>query len=456
MSAIVCANIWAQQAVDIHCHNILPKFIEVLNSHDAALDETFPLPDWTVENHIAFMDSAGIECSILSMPAPQPYFGDIDECRSIIRRYNEQCAALKNQHPDRFRFCAALPLPDVDAAIDEAVYALDTLGADGVKLATNSRGQYLGDAELDRLMEVLNERRAVVIVHPHKPMPVNDNLIAAAPLAVYEYPAETTRAFVNMMSRNVLSRYSDIRLVIPHCGSFIPLALPRMKAVHPAMLAKGLMKPIDWDGNMANVYYDLAGNATPEVIHNLLTITMPDHILYGSDYPYQPADVLCENKRKLLNEILTDKTLAPFADDIFHNNAVRLFNHEMDVNISSVGKRPEMCGKLPMQPDGIVRLSKIEVYPEYLDAYMDFATEVGEVSLLTEAGVLTMYAVQEKEKPCKVTILETYASRDAYESHIASEHFQKYKNGTLHMVKSLTLSDQIPLNPNNIINNFIK
>ena len=119
-------------------------------------------------------------------------------------------------------------------------------------------------------------------------------------------------------------------------------------------------------------------------------------------------------------------------------------------------KEPSMCAKEPMTADGIVRLSKIEVYPQYLDEYMKYATEVGEISLRTEPGVLTMYAVGEKENPCKITILETYASKAAYEKHIASEHFQKYKQGTLHMVKSLVLSDQTPLNPANQINNFIQ
>ena len=115
-----------------------------------------------------------------------------------------------------------------------------------------------------------------------------------------------------------------------------------------------------------------------------------------------------------------------------------------------------MCLKLPMSADGIVRLSKIEVYPEYLEEYVEYAVEVGEVSLRTEPGVLTMYAVGEKENPCLITILETYASKEAYESHIASAHFRKYKQGTLHMVKTLILSDQIPLNPANKINNFIE
>lgn len=118
--------------------------------------------------------------------------------------------------------------------------------------------------------------------------------------------------------------------------------------------------------------------------------------------------------------------------------------------------KPGMCVKEPMTTDGIVRLSKIEVYPQYLDKYINYATEVGEISLRSEPGVLTMYAIGEKENPCNITILETYASHAAYEKHIASEHFQRYKLETLHMVKSLILSDQTPLNPANKLNNFIQ
>ena len=119
----------------------------------------------------------------------------------------------------------------------------------------------------------------------------------------------------------------------------------------------------------------------------------------------------------------------------------------------NLDKQPGMCAKEPMTADGIVRLSKIEVYPQFLDEYMKYATEVGGVSLRTEPGVLTMYAVHEKENPCRITIL---ASREAYESHIASPHFQKYKRETLHMVKALVLSDQTPLDSSNRINNFIR
>lgn len=325
---IALGTLCSQDRVDMHCHNVLPEFRTLLERHGAALEETFPLPDWNVEAHLKFMDEAGIGVSVLSMPAPQPWFGDLEECCLAIRSYNEYCARLKADYPGRFRFCASLPLPDVAAAVKEAIYALDTLGADGIKLATNSRGQYVGDAELDTLMQVLNERKAVVILHPHKPSPVHEGIIATAPLAVYEYPAETTRAVVNMISRNVPARYPEVKIVVPHCGSFLPLAIPRMKAVHPAMMSKGYMQEIDWEGNLSHFYYDLAGAATPEVVHTLLMITTPDHLLYGSDYPYQPANVLKGGLERLRSWIEKDKILSGALQGILGGNAHRLFNND--------------------------------------------------------------------------------------------------------------------------------
>ena len=313
------------QTVDVHTHIIIPEYIEVLKAHGAELEDTFPLPAWNAERHIAFMDSAGIRTAVLTMPAPQPYYGDAEESAECIRRVNEASAKVKQQYPGRFKFCASLPLPDVDAAIREAVYALDTLGADGVKLATNSRGQYLGDEELDPLMEVLNERNAVIIIHPHRPTPYPEKIIATTPLAMYEYPAETTRAVVNMLARNVLVRYPNLKVVLPHCGSFLPLALPRMKSILPAIVAQGYMQPIDWEGNLSRLYFDLAGSPTLEVLRSLLTITSPDHILYGSDYPYLPDAVLKSNLQRLKQTLDVDEELAGYEEMFLWENAERLF-----------------------------------------------------------------------------------------------------------------------------------
>ena len=202
--------------IDVHCHMISNAYREAVAAHGMEMDEGFPIPAWNVEAHLKFMEEAGIQTAVLTMPAPQAYFGDGAESAAICRKYNEEAAALKALHPGKFLFCAALPLPDVPRAIEEARYALEVLGADGVKLATNCYGQYLGDPELEPLMAYLNSRKAVIITHPHKPSAVNDKLIAAVPLASYEYLAETTRAILNMVANDVLVRYPDLKVVVPH------------------------------------------------------------------------------------------------------------------------------------------------------------------------------------------------------------------------------------------------
>ena len=266
----------AQGVIDVHSHTITPEFVSALESEGRLLDEGFPLPKWDADAQLKWMDEAGIQTSVLTLAAPQP------TSAKVVRATNEAAAKLKYEHPDRFMFCAALPLPDVDAAIEEARYALDTLKADGIKLATNVNGQYLGAPELDTLFSFLNERKAVIILHPHRPEPVNRQVMQQTPLAMQEYLSETTRTVANMISRNVLARYPNVKVIVPHCGAYLPLMVPRMKSLTPVMQANKLMGEIDWEKNLAALYYDLAGAHSPEVIRMLLIITTPDHMLYTS------------------------------------------------------------------------------------------------------------------------------------------------------------------------------
>ena len=95
----------------------------------------------------------------------------------------------------------------------------------------------------------------------------------------------------------------------------------------------------------------------------------------------------------------------------------------------------------------IVRLSIVTVDPNRLEEYMKFAAECGKTSMREEPGVLMMYSMQDKLQPNRISILEIYADRAAYERHIKTAHFQKYKQGTLSMVQKLELLDQIALIP---------
>ena len=425
--SLMSISIIGSAQIDVHCHMISNAYLEAVKAHGMEMDEGFPIPGWNADAHLQFMDEAGIRTSVLTMPAPQPYFGDGAESAAICRKYNEEAAALKALHPGRFLFCAALPLPDVERALEEAKYALEVLGADGVKLASNSYGQYLGDPELEPLMAYLNSRKAVIITHPHKPSAANDKLIAAIPLASYEYLAETTRAILNMVAHDVLVRYPELKVVVPHCGSFLPNALPRFKGLLPVMINQGYMQPVDVDANISRLYFDLAGAATDDVIESLLTITEPSHILYGSDYPYVAAPALVGAK-KSLEARLASHGLDP--EDVLSRNAARLFG--ADIPVREYGDR-------------IVRLAEIEVYPDKLDEYLAFAKEVGTVSMSVEPGVIGLFSMQDKANPCKVYILEVYADNEAYQAHLKTAHFKKYKEGTAQMVKSLKLIDTNPM-----------
>lgn len=93
----------------------------------------------------------------------------------------------------------------------------------------------------------------------------------------------------------------------------------------------------------------------------------------------------------------------------------------------------------------MVRLAKLVIDEPQLAAYRSLLVEEIEASMRLEPGVRTLYAVSEKNRPTHITILEIYADKAAYEKHIRTPHFLKYKTGTAHMVKSLELIETVPL-----------
>ena len=95
----------------------------------------------------------------------------------------------------------------------------------------------------------------------------------------------------------------------------------------------------------------------------------------------------------------------------------------------------------------MVRLAKLVIDSAQLESYKAMLKEEIETSVRVEPGVLTLYAVSEKDRPTHITILEIYADTTAYKSHLQTPHFIKYKNATKDMVKSLELVETVPLVP---------
>ena len=102
-----------------------------------------------------------------------------------------------------------------------------------------------------------------------------------------------------------------------------------------------------------------------------------------------------------------------------------------------------MNGNAPL----LVRIAEIEVYPDWLDAYLDSARTVGAESVAKENGVVCIFPMQAAEDPCIIRIVVIYRGEEGYRSHLATPHFRTYKEGTPHMIKSLRLVTMNPLDP---------
>ncbi len=98
-----------------------------------------------------------------------------------------------------------------------------------------------------------------------------------------------------------------------------------------------------------------------------------------------------------------------------------------------------------MREKPIVRMAELEIDPRRIETYRALLIEEIEASVALEDGVLSLNAISIKDHPNKIRILEVYADRDAYEAHLQTPHFLKYKKETSGMVTSLTLIDVEPI-----------
>ena len=116
----------------------------------------------------------------------------------------------------------------------------------------------------------------------------------------------------------------------------------------------------------------------------------------------------------------------------------------------------DMKQKVLNSDEMMIRMSEIGVDSVYLNEYLRILKEESEASVRLEPGVISIYPMFQKENPTEIRILEIYANKKAYESHLQTPHFKTYKTSTLNMVKSLKLIDMEPIDKNSMPNIFKK
>ena len=114
------------------------------------------------------------------------------------------------------------------------------------------------------------------------------------------------------------------------------------------------------------------------------------------------------------------------------------------------------CGVFAQKTNMMIRIAEIEIDSNYLLEYKAILKEESSASVKLEPGVISIYPMYQKDHPTQVRILEIYASREAYESHLKTPHFQKYKTTTIKMVKSLKLIDMEAIDAESMPSLFLK
>ena len=293
------------------------------------------------------MDRNNIEKSYVSCSSPGTFLypEDLAAGISLTQQFNNFTAALKKQYPDRFGFFASLPLPSITDALDEIDRAL-SLGADGFVFMSNYYGLYHGDPKLRPVYEKLNERGAVIFIHPTNPCPRNAPDISGTPRLDYvaplmnvfqaptlEFIFDTTRTVADLILSGTAAAHTNLKWIVPHCGAALPPVLDRFLRISSILGAKAGSDRESVPYNLTTAvtlmnqqfWFDLAGFSMPNQIWNMKRLFGSDKFTYGSDVPFtvSPAAIaLTAEMNATLPQLFNEKEI----EMVLRGNALNLLS----------------------------------------------------------------------------------------------------------------------------------
>ncbi len=305
--------------IDVHFHLIPPFYREAVYAagRGPAIGR---YPEWTPQLALDLMDAYGIEVALTSLAQPGVGFGSEASAQALARRCNDYAAELIARWPKRFGAFGTVPMGIMQYAVDEIAYSLDALKFAGVSLFASYGEHFLGDARFDPVLAMLDERGAVVFVHPGL-HPSSAALALAWPAFMMEYLFDTTRAAVNLIFSGALERFPRIRFILPHAGGLLPYFAWRL-SVSPMIDARlPQLSREQVHASLKQFWYDNALSPGQQTFGALDHVASPERVVFGSDYPFANARVIAEMIKTYESGFLSDARRAA----IDRGNALALF-----------------------------------------------------------------------------------------------------------------------------------
>jgi len=254
---------------------------------DGAVALAIPQPLPSVEERLLAMDEAGVQTQVLSIPAPSVYRLPPDVRLEVTQESNDALAATAKDVPGRFKVFATLPLPNIQATLEEIdrVFRLEHMV--GVIVCSTIDGRSLDDPLFSPVWAELSRRQAIVFVHPTTAACTDGIREYALALAI-DFLSETTLAVARLVYSGVLESADGVKWIFAHLGGTVPFLIHRFDNYYrqfPECRERIERAP---STILQSVYFDTVTTHIPALQCALATFGAKQ-LVFGTDYPHVPG-----------------------------------------------------------------------------------------------------------------------------------------------------------------------
>jgi len=278
-----------------------------------------------IERRLEHMDALGVDVQVLSVPAPGADRYDPEDAIQLARAANDALAAIAREHPKRFVALATLPTASIEASLEELDRCYHELGFRGFGCFSNLNGLPLDNERYLPIYEKLASLGLPVYIHPTAPLATKAVDLDIMPILIYGWAFDSTVAMTRLVYGRVLERFPELNFVVADVGGVLAFFGQRAANIYTGRTEE-MQKRYGLKENplttFKRFFVDTADHPSA-TLRCVLDFFGPEHLVYGSNYPYGPEEgcVFVKNSLRAIEELSLD---ADARDAIRGQNAARL------------------------------------------------------------------------------------------------------------------------------------